>query len=131
MSAAAALARAEAAGVRLRLLPDGSVRLTSEAPPPPEVLADLRRWRGEVACLVALRDGIMAPASAPPPVRDWRNLPFGAQRGKAFAVARLEAGACFSCAGHRRWCEPDEDGPGLCITCHPPLPGSRFHEVTT
>lgn len=56
-SAAAALARAEAAGVCLRLRPDGGVRMEAAAPPPADVLADLRRWRDDVALLLVARDG--------------------------------------------------------------------------
>jgi hypothetical protein len=55
MSAAAALARAEAAGARLRLGPDGRVEVQAAKPLPPDVLADLRRWREDVAHLLALR----------------------------------------------------------------------------
>jgi hypothetical protein len=56
VSAATALARAEAAGLRFRLAPDGVVQLEAMAPPPADVLADLRRWRDDVAHLVAARD---------------------------------------------------------------------------
>ncbi|TCZ64303.1 hypothetical protein [Roseicella aquatilis] len=55
MNASEALARAEAAGVRLRLRPDGGVRMDAAEPPPADVLADLRRWRKDVAHLLALR----------------------------------------------------------------------------
>lgn len=57
MSAAETLARAEAAGVRLRLRPDGGVRMEAAAPPPADLLADLRRWRDDVARLLAAREG--------------------------------------------------------------------------
>ena len=55
MSAAETLACAGAAGVRLRLRPDGGVRMEAAAPTPADVLADLRRWRLDVAQLLAVR----------------------------------------------------------------------------
>jgi hypothetical protein len=56
MTAAAALARAQAAGVRLRLTPDGTVEVEADRPPPPEVLHELRQWRAQIAALLAERD---------------------------------------------------------------------------
>jgi hypothetical protein len=56
MSAAAALARAQAAGLRLRLRPDGGLRVEADAPPPAELLDELRRWRDEIALLLAAQD---------------------------------------------------------------------------
>jgi hypothetical protein len=64
---ARALARAEAAGVRFRLAPDGRVQMQAAAPPPPDVLAELRRWRADVAHLLALRAAVAAPPPVPPP----------------------------------------------------------------
>jgi hypothetical protein len=61
MSAARALARAEAAGLRLRLRPDGGLRVEADRPPPPEVLDELREWRDQVAALLAERDGPSEP----------------------------------------------------------------------
>jgi hypothetical protein len=55
VSAAAALARAEAAGVRLRLHPDGLMRMEAASPPPAAVLAELRQHREGVAALLAAR----------------------------------------------------------------------------
>ncbi len=63
MSAAAALARAEAAGVRFRLAPGGGVRMEAAAPPPPDVLADLRRWREDVARVLAERAASLSVAA--------------------------------------------------------------------
>ncbi len=57
MSAVAAIARAEAAGVRFRVAPGGGVRMEAAAPPPADVLADLRRWREDVARLLVAREG--------------------------------------------------------------------------
>src|SRR3982751_5265663 len=98
MSAAAAFARADAAGVRFRLLPGGRVWMEAAAEPAPEIVADLRRWREDVAHLVVLRSHIAVRQPAPPP-RDWRTLPHGRERGDAFAVARQTPGACPCCAG--------------------------------
>jgi hypothetical protein len=53
MSAARALARAEAAGLRVRLRPDGGLRVEADAPPPAELLDELRQWRDEIASLLA------------------------------------------------------------------------------
>jgi hypothetical protein len=53
MSAARALARAEAAGLRVRLRPDGGLRVEADRPPPPEVLHELRQWRAQIAALLA------------------------------------------------------------------------------
>jgi hypothetical protein len=65
MSAARAIARAEQAGLRLRLRPDGRVVVqASAAPLPPDVLEDLRRHREDVAHLLALRAAVAPP---PPP----------------------------------------------------------------
>ena len=74
MSAAAVLARAEAAGVRLTL-DAGRVRMKSERPPPPDVVTELRQYRDDVAHLLALRaagaeeaghDAMRAANPAPP-----------------------------------------------------------------
>jgi len=123
MSAAAALARAEAAGVRFRLAPGGGVRMEAAAPPPPDVLADLRRWREDVAALLAARKGQAARPAAPPAPAAWWRLPYGEARGRAFAEARAMPGACPCCAGRRWWREADEAPPGRCMACHPPPPG--------
>jgi hypothetical protein len=70
VTAAAALARAEAVGLRLTLRPDGAVRMEAAAPPPPEVVAYLRRWREDVAGILAARHRQAARPAAPPPP-DW------------------------------------------------------------
>ena len=67
-SAAAALARAEAAGVRFRI-EAGRVALEADRAPPVEVIADLRRWRDDVARLLVERAstaGLSAAAEADP-----------------------------------------------------------------
>ena len=55
MSAAAALARAEAAGVQLALDAAGAVRMRATVPPPPALVADLRQHREAVAALLVER----------------------------------------------------------------------------
>jgi hypothetical protein len=56
MTAAAVLARAQAAGVRLRLTPDGTVEVEADAPPPAALLDELREWRADIARMLAERD---------------------------------------------------------------------------
>lgn len=70
MNARDAIARAEALGVRLRLEADGQVNLAAAAPPPADLLAELRLWREDVVRLLAER---RRPAWAdiapePPPI---------------------------------------------------------------
>lgn len=126
MSAAAALARAEAAGLRFKLAPGGGVQMEAAAPPPADVLADLRRWREDVAHLVAAR----AALDVAQPVEDWRALPFGPERGEAFMAARMAPGACHGCAGRRWWRSAGADDGVCCLACHPPSPGLPWREVT-
>jgi len=66
VSAAAVLARAAAAGIRFRLRPDGRVQVEADAPPPPALLAELRRCRDELAALLAEREGRPAREATPP-----------------------------------------------------------------
>jgi hypothetical protein len=56
MSAARALACAEAAGLRLRLRPDGGLRVQADRPPPAALLDELRRWRDQIVRLLAAQD---------------------------------------------------------------------------
>jgi hypothetical protein len=65
VSARAILTRAEAAGLRLRLRPDGRVRVEADAPPPAGLLEELRRYRNEVAALLAEREGRPAREATP------------------------------------------------------------------
>jgi hypothetical protein len=60
-AAARALARAEAMGVRLRRRPHGGLRVEADRPPPAEVLAELRRWRDDIARMLTERDGPSDP----------------------------------------------------------------------
>jgi hypothetical protein len=50
------LDRAVAVGIRFRLRPDGTVLMQAATPPPPDLLAELRRCRAEVAALLAERE---------------------------------------------------------------------------
>lgn len=53
----------------------------------------------------------------PDPPPGWRSLPFGPERGAAFALARRQPGACRICAGRLWWRHPD--GAPCCAVCHP------------
>lgn len=66
---------------------------------------------------ISLSRGVQ-PVSEPrnPPLA-WRCLPFGPERGAAFALARQQPDACRTCAGHRWWRHPD--GTPCCEICHP------------
>ena len=57
MSAAKALATAEAAGIRFSVVPGGGVRMVANQPPPPGLVVELRRYREDVALLLATREG--------------------------------------------------------------------------
>lgn len=121
MTAKAALAAAEAAGLRFTLAPDGRVVMAAPAEPPADVVQALRHHKADVAKLLAMR---LAPPIAPPPA-DWRDMPFGPRRGAAFRSARMAPGACSCCAGLRQWRGADDAGQEhwRCETCHPPPPG--------
>jgi hypothetical protein len=79
VNAARALARAEAAGLRLHLRPDGRVGMQAAAPPPADVLADLRRWREDVAHLLALRAACAGPPTETPASPSAARTPARAQ----------------------------------------------------
>jgi hypothetical protein len=133
MSAAATLARAEAAGVRLRLRPDGRVRVEADAPPPPALLAELRQYRDEVAALLAEREGRPAreatqtAAPAPDPVEVGAQarelLRFASETAgealappdptEAEALARELAAAAETVAEVLRTAPPDEDAEAM------------------
>ena len=121
MTAKAALAAAEAAGLRFTLAPDGRVVMTAAAEPPRDVVQALRQHKADVAKLLAMR---LAPLPAPSPA-EWRDMPFGPRRGAAFRSARMATGACSCCAGLRGWRGADEAGPEhwRCEICHPPPAG--------
>ena len=121
MTAKAALAAAEAAGLRFTLAPDGRVLMTAATEPPADLVQALRQHKADVAKLLALR---LAPPPAPSPA-DWRAMPFGPRRGAAFRSARMAPGACSCCAGLAWWRGADEAGPEpwRCDACHPPPAG--------
>lgn len=124
MTAAAALARAEAAGLRFMMAPNGRVTMTAAAKPPTDVLDDLKRHKADVQRLLAQRSAAQPKATHPPAKADWRSLPYGSARGVAFMAARILPGACPCCAG-KRWWRPSNDpeaAPWRCETCHPPPP---------
>ena len=60
MSAAKALATAEAAGIRFSVVPGGGVRMVANQPPPPGLVVELRRYREDVALLLATREGYLS-----------------------------------------------------------------------
>ena len=105
MTAAAALARLGAAGVRVRLRDDGSLNLTAAAPPPPDMLVLARAHRDGIAALLAgkaqqaARAGFVpdAPiATLPPnpahkagvPISDTPGVPPDWCRGVALLAVR-------------------------------------------
>jgi hypothetical protein len=74
MTAARLIAEAEAAGVRLRLEPDGRVRVAAEHEPPAALLATLREHKAEVVALLrAEPPGWREPAASLPPWHDDRE----------------------------------------------------------
>lgn len=145
MSVAAALDAAEAAGVRLRLDGEGGVWLEAAAAPPPAVVVELRRYRNEVAALLAERardeaaerNAIQAEASgklgAPLPAEEHARAVLGLlraarQRPPAWGnVASVPpVGAWCGCCGRHRpeaggrwWREAIEPSGWRCATCHP------------
>jgi hypothetical protein len=60
MSAAKALATAEAAGIRFSVTADGDVRMVAKQPPPPGLVVELRRYKDDVALLLATREGYLS-----------------------------------------------------------------------
>jgi hypothetical protein len=140
VSAAETLARAEAAGVRLRLRPDGVVRMEAAAPPPADVLADLRRWRDDVARLLVARDGQPERGPVPPCEHDAAEAAAMAQHYAAAPSARpylpsapdpLRDGLLTG--AHMRPPAWDGDAPprgAWCSCCgrHAPQAGGRWWE---
>lgn len=138
MSAVAALARAEAAGIRFTLASDGTVAMAAAAPPPPGVVVELRLYREDVARLLAARAAMTTPQAAivpaPPPPASLMRWPGGCSREDTPAP-----GAWCSCCSRReqsggRWWQPrGGDGGWRCWPCHPPdhLPASEIVEVRT
>jgi hypothetical protein len=137
VSAAAALARAEAAGIRLRLRPDGGVRMEAAVQPPPDVLTDLRRWREDVAHLLAAREG---RAGAPPPdpeaaaMQAFREaesagayLPLPEAEHRAATTGLMRAALMRPPAwGERPDCRPPPGAWCGCCGRNPPSYGGRW-----
>ena len=109
MSAEAVIARAEAAGVRLRLNADGSINMEADAPPSPELLAELRARRGEVrAALLAAAHSELPPA--------W----LAAMRRRAAAGrARIERHNCTDVAVFEPLAGEPDGAPGLIASALP------------
>lgn len=142
LNAASVLATAEAAGVRFARDAAGAVRLRAASAPPPDVLADLRRYRVDVARVLAERAnaalllraaGDAANALAGPeigPVLETGEVDHDeAERAALVALyaepeAAPQAGPalvdCFPCGrpvllGDRIW---SEAGGWCCVACH-------------
>ena len=113
MAAHVAVAALDAAGVRLHLAADGTVRLSADAPPPPDVLALARAHRDTRAALLADRERAAATAAPEPtlhqvaPTWDGISMPRPAQ-------------TCFCCGSRRYWTEAQRNRGWRCRTCHPP-----------
>jgi hypothetical protein len=103
-------------------LTDGSPWLLS-----PAVVALLAAER----LLPAVVPNLPAPGAREGPAATWRELPYGAERGVAFADARAMLGACPCCAGRQWWREASEAGPRRCMACHPPPPGLTIATTET
>lgn len=153
MSPADAMARAAAAGVRLHLSDDGKVRMQADAPPPADVLADLRRWREDVARILSERRLLAAAEAQSPGVDDASAQPAPEEDHRAAVSGYLMAGlqrppswstptppppgAFCSCCGRftkqgGRWWRSTAGADGwCCTTCHPPPPGLAVVEVAT
>jgi hypothetical protein len=67
-AARAVLARARAAGLRLRLTPDGKVKVAADGPPPAALLDELRQWRHDIARLLAAQGRRSDPGASEPGV---------------------------------------------------------------
>ena len=101
MSAAAVLARLQAAGLHLAVRPDGTVRLTATSAPPPELLAEASRHRDGIAALLREREERPRLAAA---------LLVAAQRGAAAVAAGpvddMETGEAAAIRELQRWPRP-------------------------
>jgi hypothetical protein len=146
VTAAAALARLETAGVRLVLRQDGTVGMTAAAQPAADVLAEARLYREAIAALLRQRkaagrlcrldpDECATTQSEPAllasgdPTRERKTAGYAAQLVGARRAALMrgvswaDAGAvppvgawCYCCNGTHWW--GDERG-WRCATCHP------------
>jgi hypothetical protein len=133
LSAIVALARAEAAGVRLQLRPGGTVRVEAAELPPADVLADLRQWRDHVARLLTAREGQHAPDhddlegqamaqhdAASPSARPHRPPDSDPLRDGLLLASRMRPPAWSADTPPSRgaWCG--------CCGCHAPKAGVRW-----
>ena len=109
LTAAALIAHAEAAGVRMRLGEDGALELEAARPPSPALLAALRARRDEVrAALVAAAHSELPPA--------W----LAAMRRRAEAGrARIERHNCTDVAVFEPLAGEPDDAPGLIASALP------------
>ena len=114
MTPARALATLEAAGVRVCLAPDGTVRLDAARPPPPDVLALARAHRDAIAQLLAL------PAPQPSDARSRRRMPPSWSDPSIHPARGI---ACYCCKGRTWWTEMQAPSGWRCHRCHPPVPG--------
>jgi hypothetical protein len=121
--------------------------LAARAAPPAKAADAWGLTEGErAAALARLETPAMGPAPAPwtatpmplrtppRPAEHWSRMPYGSERGRAFAQARRQPGACPTCAGRRWWCEVGEPDAGRrCNTCHPPdhLKPEDLETITT
>jgi len=109
LTAAALIAHAEAAGVRMRLGEDGALELEAARPPSPALLAALRARRDEVrAALLAAAHSELPPA--------W----LAAMRRRAEAGrARIERHNCTDVAVFEPTADAPDDAPGLIASALP------------
>lgn len=113
---------------------------TRSPPPPPDTpdawgMSDADRVAA-LARLEAAEPVAVAPAPPEPPpspALPWWQMPYGAERGRAFADAKALRGACPICAGRRWWRRAGTDEAPTCATCHPPdhLAPEAVRMVTT
>lgn len=112
---------------------------STRSPPPPPDTPDASGLTGTdhaaaLARLEAAEPVAVAPAPPEPPpspALPWHAMPYGAERGRAFAEAKALRGACPICAGRRWWRRAGTDEAATCGTCHPPPPGLVVDRVAT
>jgi hypothetical protein len=117
MTAVALIARAQAAGVRMRLEADGAVMLEADRPPPPDLLADLEEHRD------AIRAALLADALPPTVPPDPATLPpawLAAMRRRAEAGrARVERHYGVDVAVFELTADEPDDAPGTIASALP------------
>ena len=107
-------------------LQDHSPRDTTDTTDTTTPLAPPDRIKGSCVSCVSCVSGAEKPSSTPAlyfcPEQspDWHRLPYGHERGRAFAAARLQRGRCSCCAGSRWWQEAEDPKGWRCAMCHPP-----------